>query len=81
MAYKLGLELDRIVLWLQRVLGPVEDEHLAVYTQRCYDVGVLRLVARLVDLARVVDLLHNLEVKGSLRIAVAADFSALFVKL
>ena len=45
----------------QAVLGPVKDQDLSVDGKRRDDVGVLRLVARLVDLARVVDLLCDVE--------------------
>lgn len=58
---------DQLDLWRRRairnqtVLCAVEDEHLAVDRQRGNDIRVLRLVASLVDLARMVDLLCDLE--------------------
>lgn len=46
------------------MLGPVKDEDLAIDGESGNNVGVLGLVAGLVDLARVVDLLGNLEADG-----------------
>ena len=61
------LMADQLDLWVRcarghyAVLGSVEDQNLAVDSERRDDVGILRLVARLVDLARVVDLLGDVE--------------------
>src|SRR4030081_3019733 len=45
--------------WSQAVLGAIENQNLAIHRQ-CRDyVGILWLVTRLVDLARVVNLLGN----------------------
>lgn len=77
----LGLELNSVALGLQGVFCAVEDERPAVGAHGRDDVWVLGLVARLVDLAGVVDLLHNLEVEGPFGVAVAADFIAVLADL
>lgn len=68
----------------QAVLGPVEDQDLAINSESGDDVGILRLVARLVDLARVVDLLGDVELDDGLLsrrclAAIAADLATLLV--
>ena len=63
------------------VLRPVKDEDLAVHTQSGKDVGVLRLIASLVHLSRVLDLLNNVALDGSdiARLAVAADLASFLI--
>jgi len=46
---------------LQTVLGAIVDQDLAINGKRCDNIRVLGLVACLVDLARVIDLLDNVE--------------------
>jgi hypothetical protein len=45
----------------QTVLGAVKDQHLAIDREGGNDVRVLRLISGLVDLARVVNLLGDVE--------------------
>ena len=80
MALELGVDLARR---LAAVLGPVEDENASINTESGNQIRVLRLVARLVDLVRVVNLLDNVELDGRhvLGLAVAADLAALLVVL
>lgn len=78
---ELSLEFDAAIAFGGvGVLGAVEDQNLAVDAQGGDDLGILGLVAGLVDLTGVVDLLHDLELEGLFRIAVAADLAGLFVK-
>jgi hypothetical protein len=67
--------------WLQWVLCAIKDENLAVDTQCGNDVWVLRLVARLVHFARVLNLLDNVTLDGGRisRLAVSANFASLFI--
>lgn len=66
---------------LKGVLCPVKDENLAVDAERGDDVWILRLVPGLVDLSRVLNLVHNVALDGRhvARFAVAANLAALLV--
>jgi hypothetical protein len=83
MANKLDLRARR-ARGGQAVLGAVEDQDLAINGERGDDVWVLRLVPGLVDLARMVDLLGDVELDdrrlpGRCLAAVATDLTALLI--
>lgn len=61
------------------MLGPVKDEHLARDGFRGYQIGVLGHVARAVDLALVVDLLHDVDARLARGKRVAAQLAALVI--
>ena len=87
MPHQLHLRLKLGVVRDARVLGAVPDHSAAVGAHGGHHVRVLRLVARLVDLARVVDLLHDrqLDLHGRRLLrarrpaAVASNFFALLI--
>lgn len=82
MADKFDLSID-LASGLQAVLCAVEYEDLAVDAKSRNDIGVLRLITRLVNLAGVVNLLHDVELdSGRLsirRLGVTSDFPSLLV--
>lgn len=59
--------------WLERVMCAIPDKYAVVDRPRGNDVWVLRHVARLVDLARVSDLLRDLPAKLLFASSVTAD--------
>lgn len=82
MAYELGLWVHR-TLRVAAMLGAVENQYSSINAHGGYNIRVLRLVSRLVDLARVIYPLFNIELNRRLlarcRIAITANFSALLV--
>jgi hypothetical protein len=63
------------------VLRAIEYENSAVHGECGNDIGILGLIACFVDFARVVDLLHNVEIERLFGTSVAANLSSLFVEL
>ena len=61
------------------MLGPVKDEHLARHGFCGYHIGVLRHVARAVDLALMVDFLHDVDARLARGQRVPAQLAALVV--
>ncbi len=76
----LGVDLAQS-RWLKRVLCAIKDENFAINAQRANNVRVLGLVARLVDFAWVLNLLHNVALDGRdvSRLAVSANFASILV--
>ena len=65
----------------EAVLGAVEYEDLSINAEGRNDVGILRLVTGLVDLAGVVNLLRDLELDGHAGLGVSANLAAVLVKI
>lgn len=88
-AESLCLVSNKLNLWvdfawggrLKRMLCTVKDEDLAVNAERGNNVGILRLVAGLVDLTRVFDLLYNVTLDGGSvsSLAVAANLTTILI--
>ena len=80
MAVELDLRVD-LALRLARMLRAVEDEDLAIDAHGRQDVRVLWLIPRLVDLARVVNLLGDVELDLSsvASFTVAANLAPLII--
>src|SRR4051812_45978992 len=63
------------------MLAPVKDQGPPVRTHGSNYVGVLRLITGLVDFAGMVDLLNDVECKGSFCIAMTSNLARLLIVL
>ena len=82
MAQKLGL-WSYNTLRKAAVLGTIEDQYSSINAHCGYNIRILRLVSRLIDLSGVIYFLFNVHFDGSLfagwRISITTNFSTIFI--
>lgn len=88
-AETLGLVTDEFNLWvdlakrsrLEGMLCAIKDENLAIDTQSSNDIGVLRLIASLVNFSWMLNLVNDVAFESGdiTRLAVAANLTPFFI--